>query len=255
MKRTLSLSMVAASMSLTSIAEADMVPFEGQVLDPESAPVHRAQVVLFDLHNPSSRVSTTTDESGSFSLSLSDLALPRTNTLGQNYPNPFNPSTLIPFEISKAGHVRLDVFNVLGQRVVTLMDEERPAGVHKARWNATDAAGRGVGTGVYIYRLTTGTWQETRRLVLIDGPAGDPGGSGGNGGNFAEGRVPGYGVEITGEGILPATFSWRPGMGSLVAEVTSVDSVHPLDIEGSEGTANPFSGTSLASVIQVVSAF
>ena len=242
---------IALFMGLASTLRADLVPFEGQVLDLRSAPVHRAEVVLFNLDNPSSRVSTTTDESGSFSLSLNELVLPRSNALGQNYPNPFNPSTLIPFEIAEGGHVRLDVFNILGQRVVTLIDEPRRAGLYKAQWDATDAAGRPVGTGVYLYRLTTGRWQEARRLVLIDGPAGSPGGSGGN----IEGEGARYGVEISGEEIIPATFTWSPDMGSLVAEVTSVNNVIPLDLEDSGMASNPFYGTSLASVIQVVSAF
>ena len=250
MKRIVPFS-IAVFLGLASALRADLVPFEGQVLDLRSAPVHRAEVVLFNLDNPSSRVSTTTDESGSFSLSLNELVLPRSNALGQNYPNPFNPSTLIPFEIAEGGHVRLDVFNILGQRVVTLIDEQRRAGLYKAQWDATDAAGRPVGTGVYIYRLTTGNWQEARKLVLIDGPAGSPGGSGGN----IKGEGARYGVEISGEEIIPATFTWSPDMGSLVAEVTSVNNVIPLDLEDSGMASNPFYGTSLPSVIQVVSAF
>ena len=122
---------------------------------------------------------------------------------------------------------------------------------YKAQWDATDAAGGPVGTGVYIYRLTTGNWQEARKLVLIDGPAGSPGGSGGN----IEGGGARYGVEISGGEIIPATFTWSPDMGSLVAEVTSVNNVIPLDLEDSGMASNPFYGTSLPSVIQVVSAF
>ena len=242
---------IALFMGLASSLRADLVPFEGQVLDLRSAPVHRAEVVLFNLDNPSSRVSTTTDESGSFSMSRADLPLPRSNALGQNYPNPFNPSTLIPFEIAENGHVRLDVFNILGQRMVTLIDEQRRAGLYEEQRDATDAEGRPVGTGVYIYRLTTGNWQEARKLVLIDGPAGSPGGSGGN----IEGGGARYGVEISGGEIIPATFTWSPEMGSLVAEVTSVNNVHPPDLEDSGMASSPFYGTSLASVIEVVSAF
>ncbi len=251
MKRIVPFS-IAVFLGLASALRADLVPFEGQVLDLRSAPVHRAEVVLYKLDNPGSRVSTTTDENGSFSLSLNDLVLPRSNALGQNYPNPFNPSTLIPFEIAEGGHVRLDVFNILGQRVVTLIDEPRRAGLYKAQWDATDAAGHPVGTGVYLYRLTTGQWQEARRLVLIDGPAGAPGSGGGN---IEGGGTTRYGVEISGEEIIPATFTWSPDMGSLVAEVTSVNNVIPLDFEDSGMASNPFYGTSLPSVIQVVSAF
>ncbi len=105
MRRHLSLS-IAGFIGLASTVGADLVPLRGQVLDLRSAPVHRAEIVVFNLDNPGSRVSTTTDESGSFSLSLNELALPRTNALGQNYPNPLNPSTLMPFEVAENGHVR-----------------------------------------------------------------------------------------------------------------------------------------------------
>ncbi len=253
MKCILSFSMVAFT-SLAAAVEADVVAFEGQVLDLNSAPVHRAEVVLYDLENPGSRVSTTTDENGSFSLSLNALALPRANALGQNYPNPFNPSTLIPFAISAGGRVRLDVFNILGQRVVTLVDEERPAGLHKAQWDGTDAAGRAVGTGVYIYRLSTGPWQEARKLLLIDGQAGSPGRGGGHAGSRGE-EVARYGVEVSAEEIIPATFTWSPGTGSLAAQVTRVNDAYALDREDSAMAAGPFSGTSLASVVEVVSAY
>ena len=249
MKCILSLSLVAFT-SLTSTVAAEPESFEGQVLDLRSAPIHRAQVVLYPLDNPGSRVTTLTDENGAFSLPLGDLAPPRSNALGQNFPNPFNPSTLIPFEISAGGHVRLDVFNILGQRVVTLVDEVRPAGLHRAQWDGTDAAGRGVGAGVYIYRLSAGRWQEARRLVLVDGPAGRPG----RGGNTRGEEAARYGVEISGEEIIPATFTWSPGMGALVAEVTSVNDAYLLAREDPAMAADPFSGTSLASIIQVVSA-
>ena len=240
-----------ALMSLATGMGADTAPFEGQVLlHKDSTPIHRAEVVLFDLDRPAERVRATTDENGSFSLSLRDLARPRSIGLGQNYPNPFNPSTLIPFEISEAGQVRLDVFNLLGQRVVTLLDEERPAGLHRAEWDGTDAAGRGVGAGVYIYRLSTGHWQQTRRLVLIDGAAGS---SGGESGHAMAVDPPRYGVEISGEEIVSAAFTWSPGMGALVAEVEGSRGAYPLEIEGYGLKGNPFAGISLESIVEVVS--
>ena len=95
-------------------------------------------------------------------------ALPQGFSLGQNYPNPFNPSTIIPYQLSVAAHVRLEVFNLLGQRIATLVDGQRPAGAHTAMWNATGAA------AVYIYRLTMGRASLARRMVLVDGLAGIP---------------------------------------------------------------------------------
>ena len=67
------------------------------------------------------------------------------------------------------------MFNLLGQRIATLVDEERrPAGIHTATWHATDGSGRAVAAGVYIYRMTVGEERQTGRMVLIDGQAGIP---------------------------------------------------------------------------------
>ena len=127
---------------------------EGQVRLESGAPAAGVQVRLFDLTNLHQSVGTTTDETGHFTLSLPasapGTALPQGFALGQNYPNPFNPSTIIPYQIPTAAHVRLEVFNLLGQRVATLVDAERPAGFHTAQWTATDETGRAVGAGVYM---------------------------------------------------------------------------------------------------------
>ncbi len=243
---------IVAFMGLASTVAAERQPFEGRVVNGKSLPIHRARVVLYRLDNPRARLTTITDENGAFSLPLRDLAPPRPNALRQNHPNPFNPSTLIPFEISEGGHVRLDVFNILGQRVVTLIDEERPAGFHRVLWDGTDAVGRGVSAGVYIYRLSTGNWRDARKLMLLDGASER---SGGGASNFSEEKAHAFGVRITGEGILPETFTWTPGMGSLVAEVRRIEDILPPEVEHPDTAANPFSGTSLASIIQVVSAY
>ena len=150
---------------------------EGHVRLASGQPAAGVQVRLFDLTDLRRSVGTT-DAAGFFALSLQTLsggtALPTDFTLGQNYPNPFNPSTVIPYQLSAAGHVRLEVFNILGQRLATLVDGEQAAGTYTAQWDATDAAGRAVGAGVYIYRLSSGEMTESRRMVLVDGQAGIP---------------------------------------------------------------------------------
>ena len=148
---------------------------EGRVRLAAGQAAAAAQVLLFDLtdlrRGPVARA--TTDAEGYFALaSLGRPALPQGFALGQNYPNPFNPSTIIPYQLPTAAPVRLEVFNVLGQRVATLVDEERPAGFHAVAWDATNAAGQAVAAGVYMYRLIAGGEQHTRRMVLIDGQAG-----------------------------------------------------------------------------------
>ena len=151
---------------------------EGHVRLSSGEPVAGVQVRLFDLADLRRSVGTTTDAVGYFALSLQTFptgtALPDGFVLGQNYPNPFNPSTIIPYQIPASGHVRLEVFNVLGQRVATLVDAERSAGFHSVQWDATDAAGRAVGAGVYIYQLRGSGVSVSRRMVLVDGQAGMP---------------------------------------------------------------------------------
>ena len=147
---------------------------EGRVSLPSGEPAAGAQVMLFELTSLRRIAAATTDGSGWFSLSPAILArpLPGQFNLGQNYPNPFNPSTTIPFQLPVSTGVRLEVFNLLGQRIATLVDGELPAGFHTVRWNGTDAAGRPAGAGLYLYRLLGGGTSLTQRMVLIDGQAG-----------------------------------------------------------------------------------
>ena len=138
------------------------------------------QVRLYDLSDPTRSLGVATDEAGYFSLAAPRPAgeadaLPRRFELFQNYPNPFNPSTTIPYQLPAPAHVRLEVFNLLGQRVATLVDEEQQAGLHTAAWNGTDAAGRPVAAGLYLYRIRGSGTSGTRRMVLLDGPVAVPG--------------------------------------------------------------------------------
>ena len=89
-------------------------------------------------------------------------ALPVAYELAQNYPNPFNPSTTIKYELPQRAHVVLTVFNMLGQQVAVLQNGEQQAGYHEAVFDAS-----GLASGVYLYRLTAGSYVETRKLVLV----------------------------------------------------------------------------------------
>jgi hypothetical protein len=88
--------------------------------------------------------------------------LPRGFSLSQNYPNPFNPTTQIKFSIPNAMPVRLEILNILGERVNMLVNEPMTAGEHTIQWNAT-----GMSSGIYVYRLTAGRHVESRKMILL----------------------------------------------------------------------------------------
>jgi hypothetical protein len=94
-------------------------------------------------------------------------SLPETPFLGQNIPNPFNSSTSIAFILPKTILVRLEVINLLGQRVATLVDEELIAGQHTVLWDGRDNAGRNLASGIYFYRLKTGSYSQTKKMILL----------------------------------------------------------------------------------------
>ena len=187
---------------------------EGQVRLESGEPVADAQVQLFDLTDlrQGAIARAMTDGTGYFALPLATptgRALPARFALGPNYPNPFNPSTIIPYQLAASSQVRLEVFNLLGQRIATLVDGERPTGFHTATWHAVDAAGRAVAAGVYIYRMTVGEQRQTGRMVLIDGQAGMP--AAGAAGPLpmlasalerVEAAAGVYGLTVSGEGLV-----------------------------------------------------
>ena len=94
-------------------------------------------------------------------------SLPVTFALQQNYPNPFNPSTQIDYSLPQRAHVTLAIYNILGRKVVTLVDSDRPAGSHTVIWDGTDLSGGSVATGVYFYRIDAGEYTATRKMILI----------------------------------------------------------------------------------------
>jgi len=84
-----------------------------------------------------------------------------------NYPNPFNPTTTIAYQLPKNGKVRLDIYNLKGQHVTTLVDEAKVAGSHTAIWNGTDSSGSSVASGVYLYRLSFDGNNQTNKMLLM----------------------------------------------------------------------------------------
>ncbi|HOP07508.1 MAG TPA: T9SS type A sorting domain-containing protein [candidate division Zixibacteria bacterium] len=94
-------------------------------------------------------------------------ALPTSLTLYGNYPNPFNPTTTISYYLPEAGQVTVEIFNLLGQRVATPVDQSLPAGYHAVEWNGRDQSGAMVASGIYLYRLSSGSEIKTGRMMLL----------------------------------------------------------------------------------------
>ena len=91
-----------------------------------------------------------------------DGQIPKQFSLSQNYPNPFNPSTNISFTLPVKSFAKLKVFDLIGKEVTTIVSEELPVGEHTYQWNAVD-----ISSGVYFYRLETGSFVETKKLILL----------------------------------------------------------------------------------------
>jgi uncharacterized protein (TIGR02145 family) len=96
-----------------------------------------------------------------------DPILPNEFRLVQNYPNPFNPITSIEYNLPARSQVKLEIFNILGQKIRTLENDTRPAGNYRIDWNGTDDAGQAVTSGIYSYRLTAGDFVQIKKMSLI----------------------------------------------------------------------------------------
>jgi FlgD Ig-like domain len=94
-------------------------------------------------------------------------ALPEGFALSQNYPNPFNPTTKIDYTLASPERVRIDIINVMGQVVRTLVDEQVGAGTNTVEWDATDDNGRQVASGMYFYRFKAGNLSQTKKMTLL----------------------------------------------------------------------------------------
>lgn len=93
--------------------------------------------------------------------------IPAEFSLKQNYPNPFNPETKIEYSLPAGAHVSLKIYNTLGQLVKTLLDARQPNGRYSLHWDGRDASGMPVSSGIYFYRLTTGTFQASKKMLLL----------------------------------------------------------------------------------------
>ena len=96
-----------------------------------------------------------------------ELGLPTEFRLSQNYPNPFNLQTLIQYQLAEESWVSLRIYNIQGQAVRTLADEQQEVGYYTVPWDGRDDRGVGVATGLYFYRIQAGTYTKTMKMLLL----------------------------------------------------------------------------------------
>jgi flagellar hook assembly protein FlgD len=87
--------------------------------------------------------------------------------LKQNYPNPFNPQTQIEYFVPRDGHVKLEIFNLLGQKIRTLVDREIKKGTHVVSWDGTNDQGTFVANGIYFCQLEAENSMSTNKMILL----------------------------------------------------------------------------------------
>ncbi len=91
-----------------------------------------------------------------------DTSLPKGFSLLQNYPNPFNPSTVISWQLAASSFVSLKIYDVLGNEIATLVNEEKPPGNYKFTFDAS-----GLSSGIYFYKLQTENFVQTKMMILL----------------------------------------------------------------------------------------
>ncbi len=110
-------------------------------------------------------------ETNYFNIILTDIKnenqLPTEFALMQNYPNPFNPSTTITYHLPKTANVELKVYDIIGNEIATLVNEEKSAGVFEVQFNVTQDTRPAMSSGVYFYKLTAGDFVQTKKMILI----------------------------------------------------------------------------------------
>ena len=170
---------VAFSVLLTGMNLSSQIVLQGVVTDNGLEPVEKALVELIDKADTNRKFNVYTDTQGHYVIQIEGTNVedghsqnPSTITLFQNCPNPFNPATIIAYAIPKPANIRIEIFNVLGQRIKTLFDGLKTEAAGQVMWDGRDDLGRGAAAGVYIYSLISEGVRINKKMILVDGQGG-----------------------------------------------------------------------------------
>jgi hypothetical protein len=188
----------------------------GEYLGNVAEPIVNALVTITDQTDPIRTFSTHTDDQGNYAIQITQTGVDGESSINpgdfrllQNYPNPFNPSTVIGYQLTRPSHIRIEIYNVLGRKIKTLLDGFESSGSGQIIWYATDDYNQGVPAGLYIYSLQAGDVRLNRKMLLIDGHQGDsrlvlPNAMGKDGSNhrcLSKTMSNQYQLQVTGENI------------------------------------------------------
>jgi flagellar hook assembly protein FlgD len=95
------------------------------------------------------------------------IGIPDNYSLSQNYPNPFNAETIIKYQLPKSGKVKLQIYDIAGRMISTLVNGEQKAGYYVISWDCRNSAGQGASSGIYFFRINAGDFMQTKKLLLI----------------------------------------------------------------------------------------
>ena len=94
--------------------------------------------------------------------------IPLQYNLQQNYPNPFNANAVIPYQLPQAGFLRIDIYNLLGQKIKTLVDKMHLAGHFRITWDGKDSDGRYVTSGIYFYKIEAENFVDVKKMLFLE---------------------------------------------------------------------------------------
>ena len=97
----------------------------------------------------------------------SEINLPKNYALYQNYPNPFNPKSTIRYDLPKQSNVILEIFDITGRKIKTLINQSQSAGEKSVTWDSRNDFGQKVASGLYIYKLVAGEYVKSRKMLLM----------------------------------------------------------------------------------------
>nr|MBD3288113.1 T9SS type A sorting domain-containing protein [candidate division KSB1 bacterium] len=139
----------------------------GQATSIDSVVIHWSRGIKQVLINPEINQYHKVEESAGTSVQVKNNSTPQTLNLAQNYPNPFNPETKITYELPENSNVLLEVYNLAGQKVATLVNAQQHAGRQEVIWNGKDFSGIDMPSGVYLYRLHVNDHILTKKMMLV----------------------------------------------------------------------------------------